>query len=113
MGRKLQHVSLKPTMSFPRLSLWTNLFGRDEESQKQLIDLCKAVGERISSLVQAVRTSVTNHGNPATQLDLINESLAMIPVSLAYIFPHCHVRITWYYCCLLYHSAGWKNGGRS
>ena len=51
-------------------------------SQKQLIDLCKAVGEHISSLVQAVRNSMTDHRNPTAQLELINESLAMIPVRL-------------------------------
>ena len=76
----------KPFILLYLCLLWTNVFAffdvRDEASQRQLIDLCKAVGEHISSLVQAVRNSVTNHSNPAAQLELINESLAMIPVSL-------------------------------
>ena len=92
MGGEVQHVSLVPTNHLLVLySLWADMFVRDEVSQKQLIDLCKAVGKHISSLVQAVRSSVTNHSNPAAQLELINESLAMIPVSLLHVYFHFHM----------------------
>ena len=53
---------------------------RNEASQTQLINHCKAVAEQISSLVQAVRGSMANPDNPSAQLGLINASQAMIPV---------------------------------
>lgn len=55
---------------------------RNEASQTQLINHCKAVAEQISSLVQAVRMSISNPDNPSAQLGLINSSQAMIPVSV-------------------------------
>lgn len=53
---------------------------RNEASQTQLINHCKAVAEQISNLVQAVRSSMANPDNPSAQLGLINASQAMIPV---------------------------------
>lgn len=53
---------------------------RNEASQFQLINHCKAVAEQISSLVQAVRLSMSNQDSPSAQLGLINSSQAMIPV---------------------------------
>ena len=55
---------------------------RNEASQAQLINHCKAVAEQISSLVQRVRTSMSNPDSPSAQLGLINSSQAMIPVSV-------------------------------
>ncbi|CAI8034388.1 Talin-1 [Geodia barretti] len=52
---------------------------RNEASQAQLINHCKAVAEQISSLVQRVRTSMSNPDSPSAQLGLINSSQAMIP----------------------------------
>ena len=54
---------------------------RNDASQSQLINHCKAVAEQISSLVQAVRASMSNPDSPSAQLGLINSSQAMIPVS--------------------------------
>ncbi len=54
---------------------------RNEASQMQLINHCKAVAEQVSSLVQAIRLSMNNPDSPAAQLGLINSSQAMIPVS--------------------------------
>ncbi len=50
----------------------------------QLINHCKAVAEQVSSLVQAIRLSMTNPDSPAAQLGLINSSQAMIAVSQLY-----------------------------
>ena len=55
---------------------------RNEASQTQLINHCKAVAEQISALVQSVRSSMANADSPSTQLGLINSSQAMIPVSV-------------------------------
>ena len=55
---------------------------RNEASQTQLINHCKAVAEQISALVQSVRSSMANPDSPSTQLGLINSSQAMIPVSV-------------------------------
>lgn len=54
---------------------------RNDASQNQLMNHCKAVAEQISNLVQAVRTSVENQDSPSAQLGLINSSQAMVPVS--------------------------------
>ncbi len=53
---------------------------RNDASQNQLMNHCKAVAEQISSLVQSVRLSMANPDSPAAQLGLINVSQAMIPV---------------------------------
>lgn len=64
---------------------------RNEASQSQLINHCKAVAEQISSLVQAVRTSMSNQDSPSAQLGLINASQAMIPVSwIIVVSRECH-----------------------
>ena len=55
---------------------------RNEASQMQLINHCKAVAEQVSSLVQAIRLSMANQDSPSAQLGLINSSQAMIPVSI-------------------------------
>ena len=54
---------------------------RNDASQTQLINHCKAVAEQISALVQSVRASMANPDSPSAQLGLINSSQAMIPVS--------------------------------
>lgn len=53
---------------------------RNDASQNQLMNHCKAVAEQISNLVQAVRTSMENQDSPSAQLGLINASQAMVPV---------------------------------
>ena len=60
---------------------------RNDASQSQLLNHCKAVAEQISSLVQSVRTSMTSQDSPSAQLGLINASQAMIAVR-GY-FSHC------------------------
>jgi len=52
---------------------------RNDASQTQLINHCKAVAEQISALVQSVRASMANPDSPSAQLGLINSSQAMIP----------------------------------
>uniref|UniRef100_A0A1X7VGP0 FERM domain-containing protein n=1 Tax=Amphimedon queenslandica TaxID=400682 RepID=A0A1X7VGP0_AMPQE len=52
---------------------------RNDASQNQLMNHCKAVAEQISNLVQAVRTSMENQDSPSAQLGLINSSQAMVP----------------------------------
>ena len=54
---------------------------RNDASQSQLFNHCKAVAEQISRLVQAVRVSMVNADSPSAQLGLINASQAMIPPS--------------------------------
>ena len=54
---------------------------RNEASQSQLINHCKAVAEQISALVTAVTTSMSNQDSTSAQLGLINASQAMIPVT--------------------------------
>lgn len=76
-----------------RVYFWFLLrnFTRNDASQAQLMNHCKAVAEQISSLVQAVRSSMTSQDNPSAQLGLINSSQAMIPVcvSVAMICTYC------------------------
>lgn len=55
---------------------------KNDASQLQLNNCCKAVVEKISVVVPAVRTSMKNKDSPSAQLGLINSSQAMIPVSV-------------------------------
>ncbi len=66
---------------------------RNEASQMQLINHCKAVAEQVSSLVQAIRLSMNNPDSPAAQLGLINSSQAMIPVSTHGYVSSLHVEV--------------------
>lgn len=60
--------------------MYVCVFTRNEASQDQLINHCKAVAEHISSLVTSVRSSISNSENPSAQLGLINSSQAIIAV---------------------------------